>query len=246
MDSMATEMQAMASEMKIPEEKEKESEMITQQTNGFIRDVIAKVSMLGLSGSPRKKDALPSPQLRKNDDPSTISASGNGSDEDRTKKESSHRARSASLNQEDSRHAAVLWLSKARENFKYFFISKETEEAFAEIGVLFDKFFSDFPYNKVDLMFGLMIVGDYYQNAPILSASRVDDLEFVETVRYYMKFACCCYGWKFLYGVLNKKTQKFLSSMVGDAANVKALLDYTQIEAKDIVLSKWTSSLYVS
>eukprot|EP01112_Ceratiomyxa_fruticulosa_P023934 TRINITY_DN940_c0_g1_i1.p1 TRINITY_DN940_c0_g1~~TRINITY_DN940_c0_g1_i1.p1 ORF type:complete len:538 (-),score=105.77 TRINITY_DN940_c0_g1_i1:125-1738(-) len=122
-------------------------------------------------------------------------------------------------------------------------ISPETQESFGHINSLLNKFFKDLPYSKLDVFFGLGLLGSYYNNAPLRSEDFVTEYSLIDNGRHYLKFADACYGWKLVYGMLYpSKVKNIASSVVGSKSNIKALCHHTGISPNDVVLTKFSSS----
>jgi len=122
-------------------------------------------------------------------------------------------------------------------------VSPETQESFGHINSLLNKFFKDLPYSKLDVFFGLGLLGTYYNNTPFRSEDFVTDYSLIDNGRHYLKFASATYGWKLVYGMLYpSKVKNIASSVVGSKSNLKALCHHTGISPNDVVLAKFTSS----
>eukprot|EP01132_Coremiostelium_polycephalum_P007498 gene7498-9214_t len=127
---------------------------------------------------------------------------------------------------------------------KELFISPETEEALSHINCLIEKFFSDVPHSKFNILVGLFVLDNFYSNSHVTSGSLVSNREFIETAGYYMKFASASFGWKYIYGYLYKKKVKgFMKGVAsGDSLNEIVLCEHTGIARQDIIAHKWTST----
>jgi len=149
------------------------------EANDHILNVLVKVDSLsdlpdknkGAEGNAKHGDDAIANADTKNtnvntDTNNTSTITSTNTNADKNDKENNTPTKPATGEGAKSEPESATWLSKTKDNIKYTFISKETEEAFGEIGILFEKMFVDFPYNKVDLLFGLMMLDDYYKNLP--------------------------------------------------------------------------------
>jgi len=145
---------------------------------------------------------------------------------------------------EEEHQKREKWWNRMVDNIKYSIVSKESEEGFLQVCALLKTFIKDVKIKPLDITMCLLLLSTYHKcmTAVVRTELQVTDSSLARTLYRYSKFASAAYGWKLLYAYRNRSTKHVIKGIkLKDQANMKVLLEHTNIQLEDVICTKWSS-----